>query len=94
MLLQVLLLLDLGRDRLTTQISEGSADKQRFLPPGLAMEVVEIVEVTAGFPNMLPPPKRLLEGAEVLLAAGVVDSAGLLGTPRNPPPAVNPGHIR
>jgi len=43
-------------------------------------------EVAAGFPNMLPPPKRLLEGIEAFPVAGVVDSVGLVGTPKSPPP--------
>jgi hypothetical protein len=55
------------------------------------VEVAEEVEVAAGFPNMLPPPKRLLECVEVLPVAGVVESVGLLGTPRSPA-GVDPKH--
>ena len=42
--------------------------------------------MAAGFPNMFPPPKRL-GGAEVLPAAGVVESVGLVDTPGSPPAA-------
>jgi hypothetical protein len=50
----------------------------------LVAEVVEGVDVAAGFPNMFAPPKRLLEGAEVLVVDGVVESVGLVLS--SPPP--------
>jgi hypothetical protein len=56
-----------------------------FPPAGLVAEVAEGVDVAVGLPNMFPPPKRLLEDAEVLVVDGVVESVGL--APRSPPPA-------
>lgn len=43
--------------------------------------------MATGFPNMLPPPKRLLEGVGALAVAGVVESVGLEGAPKSPPAA-------